>query len=276
MKVETYLLASSLLRVLAQRLVRTLCPACRTAQAPSEEGKLLAELGLPATQPVWTAAGCPECNRTGFRGRTGVYELIVIDDVAPARSRRRRRAGAARCRGARRDAQPARRRRTLDRRRHDVPRRARAGDAGRMSAAGETAGRAEARARRHAIASRPTTRRAHRGRARRPRHERGGRDRGQARRARRRAIASRPTTRRAHRGRARGGRGMSAAGETAGRAETSTTSPTLLPRAGEGSRVRSSPRSGEEMEVRWARRRAIASRPTTWRAHGGVAAEAEA
>ncbi len=82
MGVETYLLASSLLGVLAQRLVRTLCPACRTAQAPSEgEGKLLAELGLPATQPVWTAAGCPECNRTGFRGRTGVYELIVVDDA---------------------------------------------------------------------------------------------------------------------------------------------------------------------------------------------------
>ncbi|MFO1317800.1 MAG: type II secretion system ATPase GspE [Burkholderiales bacterium] len=82
MGVETYLLASSLLGVLAQRLVRTLCPACRTAQPPSAgERKLLADLGLPPTQPVWTAPGCPECNRSGFRGRTGVYELIVVDDA---------------------------------------------------------------------------------------------------------------------------------------------------------------------------------------------------
>ncbi|MEO8508375.1 MAG: ATPase, T2SS/T4P/T4SS family, partial [Betaproteobacteria bacterium] len=56
MGVEPYLLASSLLGVLAQRLVRTLCPACRVAHEPSAgEGKLLDELGLPAAQAVWTA-----------------------------------------------------------------------------------------------------------------------------------------------------------------------------------------------------------------------------
>jgi general secretion pathway protein E len=81
MGVEPYLLASSLLGVLAQRLVRTLCPACRVAHEPSAgEGKLLDELGLPAAQAVWTAPGCDACNQTGFRGRTGVYELLLVDD----------------------------------------------------------------------------------------------------------------------------------------------------------------------------------------------------
>ena len=85
MGVEPYLLASSLLGVLAQRLVRTLCPACRVAQPPSAgEQKLLAALGLPSETPVWTAPGCDECNQTGFRGRTGVYELLVTDDAIRA------------------------------------------------------------------------------------------------------------------------------------------------------------------------------------------------
>ena len=72
MGVEPYLLASSLLGVLAQRLVRTLCPACRVSHAPAAgEQKLNAALGLPAEQPVWTAPGCDACNHTGHRGRTG-------------------------------------------------------------------------------------------------------------------------------------------------------------------------------------------------------------
>ena len=82
MGVEPYLLASSLLGVLAQRLVRTLCPACRVAAAPSDgEARLLADLGLPPTQSVWAAPGCEQCNRTGFSGRTGVYEFLRIDDT---------------------------------------------------------------------------------------------------------------------------------------------------------------------------------------------------
>ncbi len=81
MGVEPYLLASSLLGVLAQRLVRTLCPECRVAHAPSAgEAKINASLGLPPTQPVWTAPGCEACNNTGHRGRTGVYELLPVDE----------------------------------------------------------------------------------------------------------------------------------------------------------------------------------------------------
>jgi general secretion pathway protein E len=81
MGVEPYLLASSLLGVLAQRLVRTLCPACRMAAVPSAgESKLLADLGLSPSQVVWNAPGCAACNDTGYRGRTGVYELLIVDE----------------------------------------------------------------------------------------------------------------------------------------------------------------------------------------------------
>ena len=82
MGVEPYLLATSLLGVLAQRLVRTLCPNCRSASAPSAgERRLLEELGLPADQPVWQAPGCDACNQSGFSGRTGIYELLRVDET---------------------------------------------------------------------------------------------------------------------------------------------------------------------------------------------------
>ena len=82
MGVEPYLLASSLLGVLAQRLVRTLCPTCRAkVAATAGEAALLVELGLPATQPLHAPVGCGECRGTGYRGRNGIYELIVVDDA---------------------------------------------------------------------------------------------------------------------------------------------------------------------------------------------------
>src|SRR4029079_17573344 len=78
---EPYLLASSLLGVLAQRLVRTLCPACPTLTAPTAgEAELLVEMGLPRSQQLSAPVGCDACNQTGYRGRTGIYELLVIDD----------------------------------------------------------------------------------------------------------------------------------------------------------------------------------------------------
>ncbi len=81
MGVEPYLLASSLLGVLAQRLVRTLCPSCRVAGAPTAgEAEVLSQLGLAPTQTLHASAGCDACNHTGYRGRTGVYELLLVDD----------------------------------------------------------------------------------------------------------------------------------------------------------------------------------------------------
>ena len=82
MGVEPYLLASSLLGVLAQRLVRTLCPVCRVAAAPSPgEATMMAGMGLTAAHRVFTAPGCTQCNDSGYRGRTGVYELLIVDDA---------------------------------------------------------------------------------------------------------------------------------------------------------------------------------------------------
>jgi general secretion pathway protein E len=82
MGVEPYLVASSLLGVLAQRLVRTLCPQCRTLSAPTEgEARIVADLGLPGHLRLAAAQGCDACNNTGYRGRTGVYELLQIDDT---------------------------------------------------------------------------------------------------------------------------------------------------------------------------------------------------
>jgi general secretion pathway protein E len=81
MGVEPYLLASSLLGVLAQRLVRCLCPACRE-MAPASHGEagVLQGLGLSAATRPWRANGCEACARTGYRGRTGIYELMLVDD----------------------------------------------------------------------------------------------------------------------------------------------------------------------------------------------------
>mgnify|MGYP001057860841 FL=1 len=65
MGIEPFLLSSSLLGVVAQRLVRKLCPQCRQPD--------------PVTHG-WRAVGCMACNRTGFQGRTGIYELFPVDD----------------------------------------------------------------------------------------------------------------------------------------------------------------------------------------------------
>ncbi|MCY1506878.1 Type II secretion system protein E [compost metagenome] len=80
MGVEPFLLSSSLLGVLAQRLVRVLCPHCKEAyQADAAECKLLgvATDGAPS---LYRARGCADCHQQGYRGRTGIYELVVFDD----------------------------------------------------------------------------------------------------------------------------------------------------------------------------------------------------
>jgi general secretion pathway protein E len=82
MGVEPYLLASSVRGVLAQRLVRCLCIECRQATAPSgAELEILRALGLSPTQRLYRPAGCAACSQTGYRGRTGIYELVLVDDT---------------------------------------------------------------------------------------------------------------------------------------------------------------------------------------------------
>ena len=78
MGVEPFLLASSLLGVLAQRLVRTLCPDCRRQRAPT--ALEISAMKLSTAQQLWEAPGCPECHQTGYRGRTGIHELFLVND----------------------------------------------------------------------------------------------------------------------------------------------------------------------------------------------------
>ena len=79
MGVEPFLLASSMIGVGAQRLVRLLCLECRKPFRP-EPGQLR-DLGFTPTQGTFYAAqGCPACNHTGYKGRTGIYELLIVDD----------------------------------------------------------------------------------------------------------------------------------------------------------------------------------------------------
>lgn len=77
MKVEPFLLASSLRAVVAQRLVRRLCRNCH-APAPAEAG-VTALLGFAADAIVYRAVGCDDCGHTGFKGRIGVFEAVRID-----------------------------------------------------------------------------------------------------------------------------------------------------------------------------------------------------
>ena len=80
MGIEPFLLSSSLLGVLAQRLVRTLCPDCRQPREPSANERAMMKLTDHSPATVWDAKGCDECSQLGYRGRTGIHELFLIDD----------------------------------------------------------------------------------------------------------------------------------------------------------------------------------------------------
>ena len=118
MGVEPYLLASSLLGVLAQRLVRTLCPACRATAAPTAgEAALLADLGAAAATPLSTPAGCDAMQRDGLsRPHRHLRAVARRRRDAAADPRPRAGARAARGRARRRDDAAAPRRRALARR----------------------------------------------------------------------------------------------------------------------------------------------------------------
>jgi general secretion pathway protein E len=88
MGVEPFLVASSVIGILAQRLVRTLCQQCKESYAASEEE--LTNLGLSTEMvgpgvKLWRGKGCPACFGTGYQGRTGIYELMMpSDDIRQA------------------------------------------------------------------------------------------------------------------------------------------------------------------------------------------------
>ena len=82
MGVESYLITSSVNGVLAQRLVRTLCSHCKEAYEPGPELRASTGLGrfCPPGQHIYRAVGCEHCRRSGYRGRTGIHELFVLDE----------------------------------------------------------------------------------------------------------------------------------------------------------------------------------------------------
>ena len=83
MGIEPFLVSSSIVAVLAQRLVRRLCPACK-AQGEIEP-RLIAAAGLDPEffrgKPVWNPVGCPWCNKSGYKGRGGIFEVLHMSDA---------------------------------------------------------------------------------------------------------------------------------------------------------------------------------------------------
>ena len=81
MGIEPYLVSSSVIAIVAQRLVRIICPNCKVSYTPGEEervafGSQLAQAG----ETLYRGAGCPDCIETGYKGRTGIFELLIVDD----------------------------------------------------------------------------------------------------------------------------------------------------------------------------------------------------
>ncbi len=96
MGIEPFLVSSSIVGILAQRLVRRLCPACRKSYTPEKE--LLDGLGIPANKDVklYAASGCAKCKSTGYKGRIGIYELLAVDEEVREMVIRRQSADAIR------------------------------------------------------------------------------------------------------------------------------------------------------------------------------------
>ncbi|MFJ1468766.1 GspE/PulE family protein [Massilia orientalis] len=81
--VPYYLLEATLIGIMAQRLVRTLCPHCKAADGELSDDVWQALGGtwnLPKPTTVYRPIGCPECRQTGYRGRTGLYELVTVTE----------------------------------------------------------------------------------------------------------------------------------------------------------------------------------------------------
>ncbi len=76
MGVEPYLVASSLEAVLAQRLVRVLCPHCKVVDDSPTAATYKAKLGIPLNHPIYKSVGCRECRNTGFHGRNAIFEWM--------------------------------------------------------------------------------------------------------------------------------------------------------------------------------------------------------
>jgi len=80
MGVENFLLSSTVRGILAQRLVRVVCPECKERDSSSADREALGALGIGSDVPLFKGTGCEKCAFTGFYGRTGIYELLIVND----------------------------------------------------------------------------------------------------------------------------------------------------------------------------------------------------
>jgi general secretion pathway protein E len=82
MGIEPFLITSSVIAIIAQRLVRVLCPECREEYIPDD--KSLTKIGLSKNIPdgckIYRKKGCPTCMNTGYRGRAAIFEMMILDD----------------------------------------------------------------------------------------------------------------------------------------------------------------------------------------------------
>ena len=80
MGVENFLLSSTVRGILAQRLVRMICPSCRKVDPSAADKEELAVLGIGSDITLYTGKGCDLCAYTGYYGRSGIFELLIVDD----------------------------------------------------------------------------------------------------------------------------------------------------------------------------------------------------
>jgi general secretion pathway protein E len=80
MGVENFLLSSTVRGVLAQRLVRVICPSCKEIDSSDDNKEELSELGIDSNVTLYRGRGCEHCSSTGYYGRTGIFELLMVDE----------------------------------------------------------------------------------------------------------------------------------------------------------------------------------------------------
>ncbi len=88
--VAAYLVASTVDGVLAQRLLRRICPHCRVETVPDRAAEKRLDIDALGLRKVWKGAGCEQCRHTGFLGRIGIYELLVMDNELRVEVQQRR------------------------------------------------------------------------------------------------------------------------------------------------------------------------------------------
>jgi general secretion pathway protein E/type IV pilus assembly protein PilB len=89
MGISHEMMAGNIIGVIAQRLIRKLCPYCKIATIPTEKEKIMLEQGQDEQLEIYKAQGCHHCALTGYRGRIAIMELLHIDDEMNALIARR-------------------------------------------------------------------------------------------------------------------------------------------------------------------------------------------